>query len=161
MELVIIQRYTFDIYDFLREDETPEEGIKRAENYYIESLELVKCHWVNYGGDYWKKQITEYQNKVNAGCQVMTYDEYKKLERKKLLSDDLKEVTAEAYEDAFEVLPPLKFCKIQGVEMFCISEMYTGSYTTQYAKFNGKYYSKMVDVCDKSTWIYNYLIKEN
>ena len=43
--------------------------------------------------------------------------------------------------------------------MFCTSEMLTGTYTTQYAAYNGKYYSKIVDVTDESTWIYNCLTK--
>ena len=51
------------------------------------------------------------------------------------------------------------WCTVEGVEMFCMSEMWTGTYTTQYAHDHrtGKYYSKMVDVTDRDTWINTYL----
>ncbi|MGL5436016.1 MAG: hypothetical protein ACRDBO_11535, partial [Lachnospiraceae bacterium] len=71
----------------------------------------------------------------------------------------LKETTEEQFEEALNVLPPLKWCTIDGIEMFCMSEMYTATYTNQYARYEGKYYKKMVDVTDKSTWLNNYLKK--
>ena len=50
---------------------------------------------------------------------------------------------------------------VNGVEMFCMSEMYSDTYTTQYAYDHrtGKYYCKMVDSEDTSTWIHTLLRK--
>ena len=89
---------------------------------------------------------------------VITWNEYEALKRKRYIDDgEIKEVTEEQFNDALDVLPPLKWCTIDGIEMFCISEMTDGTYTSQYAhdKHNGKYYCATVDVMDKSTWINN------
>ncbi|MCI8404288.1 MAG: hypothetical protein HFG29_10780 [Eubacterium sp.] len=47
------------------------------------------------------------------------------------------------------------------LEVLSMPEMYSGTYTKQYAYDNqsGKYYSKMVDSEDKSTWIHKLLRK--
>lgn len=164
-DLVIVEMETISIFDFVREDETEDEAKKRADRYYAEELEQVKALFQDSTDDksreYWKEQITACEKKIQAGCQVITFDEFEKKQRKKLLSDKLTEITAEKFEDAFEVLPPLCWCTLDGVEMFCMSEMYSGTYTTQYAHDHrtGKYYSKMVDSEDKSTWIHNLLRK--
>ena len=80
----------------------------------------------------------------NADYQLMTYDEYLQLMRKKYI------------DDALDVLPPLHWCKIDGIEMFCMSEATWGTYTTQYARTpDGKYYCTTVDSTDRSTWINN------
>jgi hypothetical protein len=74
-----------------------------------------------------------------------------------MVSGEVKEITREDFYEALDCLPPLKWCTKSNVEMFCMREMYTGTYTTQYAKKDGKYYSAMVDVTDENTWIHNRL----
>ena len=93
----------------------------------------------------------------NADYQLMTYDEYLQLMRKKYIDDaTIKEVTEEDFDYALDVLPPLHWCKIDGIEMFCMSEATWGTYTTQYARTpDGKYYCTTVDSTDRSTWINN------
>lgn len=90
-----------------------------------------------------------------------TEEEFQAMEKSKLISGEPEEIAADKFNEMLDVLPPLRWCTIDGVEMFCMSEMYTGTYTNQYAhdKSSGKYYTKMVDACDKSTWINNYLRK--
>lgn len=82
----------------------------------------------------------------------MLYGEYTRKEREALLSQPMKEVTEEQYDEMLCVLPPLRWTR--GVlESFFMSEFWTGTYTTMYASFNGKFYQKMVDYSDTSTWI--------
>lgn len=95
----------------------------------------------------------------NAKFEFMPYDEFLRRQRLAMLSGPVEEIDAETYEEMLCVLPPLYYVTINGVTMFCMSEMYTGTYTTQYAKAGGHYYSAMVDATDKSTWIHNRLAK--
>ncbi len=131
----------------------------------MEGLERVKYLFQDSADDksreYWQNQITAYEDKIKAGCQVLSFDEFRRKQREKLISDELTDITAEDFEDAFDVLPPSDWCTIDGVEMFCMSERYIGTYTTQYAHDHktDKYYCKMVDILDKSTWIHKILRK--
>ena len=95
----------------------------------------------------------------SAKFELLTFDEFLRRQRLEMLSGPVEEIDAETYEDMLGVLPPLHYVTINGVTMFCMSEMYTGTYTTQYAKAGGHYYSAMVDAADKSTWIHNRLAK--
>lgn len=153
--MVIVNMAYLDIYDFLRENETEQEAEERGNNFYRKNLELVKEHLKDYGGEYWEEQVKNNIQKVKAGCKLMPYEEFKKLERKKLLDGKLTEITKEKFEEMFDTLPPLFWTTHDNVEMFCMREMYTGRYTTQYAhdRNRNKYYSAMVDCKDKSTWI--------
>lgn len=155
-EQVIVEMHTITLYDFLRDGETEQQGIERGNKFYKENLTLVQGHLETYG-DYWKDRVEEYTKKVNAGCKVMTFVEYQALEKSRLINGILTEVTEEQFDDALNVLPPLYWTTINGVEMFCMREMYTGTYTNQYARIGDKYYTTMVDVTDKSTWIHNLL----
>lgn len=94
-----------------------------------------------------------------ARYEAMTWEEYETRQRAHLLAGEPQEVTEEHYNEQLDVLPPLHWCTINGIEMFCMSEMWSGSYTTQYAydRSTGKYYSKTVDSKDRSTWINTYL----
>ena len=107
-------------------------------------------------GDYFDEIA---QKAKNAKYEFISYEEYERRQRQALLDDPVKEIDAETYEEMLDVLPPLYYVTINGVTMFCMSEMYTATYTTQYAKAGGHYYSAMVDAADKSTWIHNRLAK--
>lgn len=63
------------------------------------------------------------------------------------------EVTKSYYWDLLECLPPMKWGNNNGVQSFFMSEFTSGSYTSQLAEHNGKYYAKAVDYHDKETWI--------
>ena len=104
--------------------------------------------------DYWESCRKQYET---AKYEMMIFDEFLKRQKEVLLFSGVKEVTKEEFHEALNMLPPLKWCRKHNMEMFCMSEMYTGTYTTQYAYslVTGKYYSAMVDVTDEETWIYN------
>jgi hypothetical protein len=73
----------------------------------------------------------------------------------------LKEITAERFEEMFNILPPMawktsdafdqKFNRIP--ETFMLSEMLDEKHTTQFAKLVNRYAEKTIDVTDRSTWI--------
>lgn len=98
----------------------------------------------------------------NANYQVMAFADFLALERERLLSGPPQEITEDKYNEMLDILPPLAWTEHHDVEMFCMSEFYTGPYTTQYAHDHKteKYYSKLVDYTDKTTWICNLLYPE-
>ena len=155
MDILAVNIKIYSVFDFLHDGETREQLLQRAN----ESRERDIASWTRNCENY--PDVDMYKDYLRAAkeveYQIMTWDEFQEGQKKHLLSDDLKEITEETWEEMLNVLPPLKWCTISGVEMFCMSEMYTGTYTTQYAKYNGKYYCKMVDSADQSTWIHNIL----
>ena len=146
------------IYGFLKEGETDDEAKSRAFLRSMENLQLYSSNHNKYpwyqedGSEYWQKQ---YDIEAKREYKVMSYDQFIRMERVHILSLPLQEISEEEYYEMLNVLPPLEWITRQEVEMFCMSEFYTGVYTTQYAydKVNKKFYSKIVDYTDKSTWI--------
>lgn len=155
----IVEMHTVHVYDFKRTEETEAEALARAEQYYKDELALVSSHLKNYGGEYWQKRVEGVTKTVEAGCKIMSMDDFRALEKKRLITGKLTEVTAEDWDNALNVLPPVYWVTINDVNEFCMREMYTGTYTTQYAhdRKTDKYYCAMVDVTDRSTWIHNLL----
>ena len=99
--------------------------------------------------------------------QIMTLDEFEKLDREMTLGREVLEVDEETFDEMLNVLPPLKWCdrpcERLGVTVneFCMSEFEHGPFTNQYARafVDGKtrYYCATVDYFDESTWINNRL----
>ncbi len=83
----------------------------------------------------------------------MTYEQYKAAERSYDLSDPLREINAQTYHEMLDVLPPLHSRQQGGLTTFLMSEFFSGSYTHQYAAYRGRYYCRLVDVLDQSTWM--------
>jgi len=82
----------------------------------------------------------------------MTWDEYRAGQKAHYL-DPLKEILAEDWEYALNVLPPVRWEQVDGVERFMMSERICDTITASYAKFNGRYFRRNVDMADRSTWI--------
>lgn len=142
------------IYDFIRDDETPEEGKKRALQITLERIatyaDIAAAHPDN---EYWQDQL---RNAQSEEVSVIPYADFENLEKEAILGMPMEEITEEQYNDMLDVLPPLAWVTLDGVTEFCMSEFYTSHYTNQYAKDlkTGKYYSKLVDYRDRSTWIH-------
>ena len=159
MDILAVDTSTLTVYDFLGDGESEQELLQRAyksNTEYIAHYEAIIAEKPESNSDgFFTKQL---ENAKKREYKVVTWNEYEALKRKRYIVDgEIKEVTEEQFNDALDVLPPLKWCTIDGIEMFCISEMTDGTYTSQYAhdKHNGKYYCATVDVMDKSTWINN------
>ena len=150
---------TYNTYDFLHDGETIEQLLERANISKQNTIERYMDIICDFSGEQdtltYFKSCLEKTQKIKY--EIMTWKEFKEREREYLLDNTLKEITEEKYYEMLNVLPPIYDVVIDGVEMFCMCEMHTGTYTTQYAKYNGKYYSKMVDVTDRTTWIHNSL----
>ncbi len=85
--------------------------------------------------------------------QPMSYAEYVAHERQTYLSRPAEEITHERYWDALEVLPPKHFTRVSGCESFLMLEHWSGPYTSQFVAYRGRYFTKLVDAFDKSTWL--------
>lgn len=92
--------------------------------------------------------------------EAISFKKYLKRERQHYIGNNkkFKRISKKRYWEMLEVLPPERYTEIGGVTEFCMCEHYSGNYTTQYAHYEGKYYEKMVDVYDKSTWLHNNLL---
>lgn len=156
-ELCVVDTVNFWIFNFASNQEQAEETLSRAIETNKKDIETWENHCKNYpDAEHFKNYLKEAQNKK---YQVMTYNEYIQLERNYYINRPLEEITAERFNEMLNVLPPLKWCTKHNVEMFCISEMLTGTYTSQYMYnlVTGKYYHKIVDIKDQSTWGYNFM----
>jgi hypothetical protein len=145
------------VYDFLKDGETKEELQNRADTYRKEDIEICNKNRKKYPCEMYENY---YKAALEKEYKVMTWDEFQKARRDFYIDRPLEEVTEDQYNEMLNILPPLKWCTIDGIEMFCISEMYDDVYTNQYARYKDKYYTKLVDIIDQSTWINNYIRKE-
>jgi len=155
--LCVVDVAGINIYNFSNSQIQAEETLIKAIESNKEDIETWSNHCKNYPDTVqFKTYLKQAQGKK---YEIMTYEEFVQLERKYFLDKPLKEIDEEIWEEMLNVLPPIKWCTIDGIEMFCMSEMYTGFYTSQYMhdKKTNKYYHKMVDITDKTTWGYNFI----
>ena len=156
--IMIIDGEIPQIYDFLKDNETDSEAEFRG---FIRSCNEVRRYMENHreyprilddGTEFWEEQMKREEKRI---YKVVSYDEYKKLEREAILGMPLKEITEEIYNKMLNILPPLAYTTHNGVEMFCSAEFYKSFYTSQYAHDtkSDKYYTKLVDYTDRNTWI--------
>jgi hypothetical protein len=159
-ERIVFSNKTFGSYDFLKDNEADEQAIARAVAYYTDELNRLSDLADTFPeNDYWQKRISETESLLDAGFSVLPFELYIRKKNKRYTDMPMHEITYEEYNEQMNILPPIYWCTIDGITMFCMSEMYDGSITSQYARDNstGKYYTKLVDIYDKSTWIFNVL----
>ncbi len=85
-------------------------------------------------------------------------------DNKNTYSTPWKLITEEHYDEMLNTLPPRKWNIDEGVEMFAMSEFMTGSYTSHYATYKGKYYTTIRDIFSNRIELVNELkfqIKNN
>lgn len=150
-ELCVVDASAAQVYTFTTADKA-EADLARARADAAEHLPFWEDFYKRTGNPHDKEVAERYRR---ADYRVMTLVDFLALERDKILSVPLEEITADRFNEMLDVLPPLSWTRHKGVEMFCMSEFYTGSYTAQYAHDHstGKYYTKLVDYRDRSTWI--------
>lgn len=155
-ELWIVNTVDMSVFDF-GNAKNAEDKIKAAYRRKAKEIERLEGLLTKYPDNH---IFVGMLNEARAArYEAMTWEAFEIRQRGFLLRGRPEEVTQEVFEEQLNVLPPLAWCTVQGVEMFCMSEMYTGTFTSQYAydRTTGKYYSKMVDVRDRKTWINTYL----
>ena len=69
------------------------------------------------------------------------------------LGQAIEEITPEEYTEKLEILPPLQWLRVGGIERFLMCEFLEGNFTRQYAKFGSRCFMKIVDAYRPSTWI--------
>jgi len=85
---------------------------------------------------------------------VMTRQEFQTAQEAYWLGDGgLTEITAERYDEMLNVLPPVAWERQEGVERFLMSEFTIGNLTEQYAQAHGRFFCRIVNAHDRSTWI--------
>lgn len=137
-----------------------EKELKKAAQKSEEDSALYREYILKYPDNkkYWEARLEHSQK---SSFRICSRDEYFKMQREKWLSKKAIPVTKEKFYEMLDILPPMNWCTIDGIEMFCMSEFTSGVYTSQYAKDGlGNYYCATVDAYDKSTWINN-LLKQN
>lgn len=162
MDVVAVDVSTFRVYDFLRDGETEDELLIRAGEYrssVIDRLEDI-CANSDKDADYFRSRLKAERKVV---YKIMSWDEFSQAKRAYMLTGEMgkvKEIDKDTYESQLDVLPPLYYVTIDGITMFCMSEMLDGTYTSQYGKVGGKYYTKLVDSADMNTWLHVALKEE-
>lgn len=150
------------IWDFVMIGESDDEAENRAFFASMKKMDLYASHHKNFpniqpdGSEYWENQ---YKAENEREYKVMSFDDFQSLEKKMIIDMPMTEITAERFNEMLNVLPPKAWTTHDGVEMFCMSEFYTGTYTTQCAHDHrtDKYFEKLVDITDRNTWIVEYL----
>ena len=89
--------------------------------------------------------------------ELMTYEEFLVKQAKEFADKPINIISKQEWWDALECLPPLKWHDRGGMEVFFMSEFYTGNYTSMYVKVviggEDTYACKTVNFKDESTWI--------
>ena len=154
-DIIVVDISQMYVYSSLRNGETEAELLNRAVEANNKDIEAWKNHIKNYPET---EAFKEYLKTAEAKkFKVMTWDEYEQGEHNYYINRPLKEITADRFNEMLNILPPKCWTTINGVEMFCMSEMLTGTYTDQFARIGDKYYNKIVNLADRKTWIYNFI----
>ena len=102
--------------------------------------------------DRWGKLCEHYAKNaalaIDTAKEIESDEEYKKLERETYIKAP-KEISKDLYFEMFGCLPP---CYKEGVKGFYMSEMLHGSYTHNFYKDGNKYFVKVINLKDKTTW---------
>ena len=161
IEMCVVNIANMQVFDYTFEKRECSDLLQKAETYKAENIERYTRYIDEYpqNKEYWKICL---EKEKNAMFEVMTFDDYLSKQKEYFISKPMSEVDEETWNNMLDILPPLHYCERNGVVMFCIMEMYTGTYTNQYAydRKTKKYWTKMVDCTDPTTWIDTFLRKE-
>lgn len=155
-DLFIVNLHNNDCFTLCKPGEE-ESAIKRAKIFYEKDAATYRSHLVNYPNmkDEWQRQLDHCEKVLAAGFEAIGWEEFKKRERKRWLSTEATEISAERFDEMLGCLPPMNWMRGDSYQMFHISEATSGPYHAQFLKDlkTGKCYEAMTDVFDKSTWI--------
>ncbi len=85
--------------------------------------------------------------------EILSWDDFVE-RRRNIVLTPIEEISERSWWNALECLPPLdRHSKPNGLELFIMSEFYTSSFSRQYARLGDRYFRKMVDTEDPSTYI--------
>lgn len=156
--MVIVDTSTWDILvpDGEFKDNEIEAAVKKA-NKNLRSRLRIKEQSYEHMPTYFNKAVLLAM--YNASLEVMSIDDYTKRKRRFYLGDELVEVDSIDWDSLYNSLKEAKLSERNSVKMLTEIPL-DDSYAKQYAVCNHRYYSKMVDLNDETTWIYNFLNKD-
>lgn len=156
--MVIVDTSTWDILvpDGEFKDNEIEAAVKKA-NKNLRSRLRIKEQSYEHMPTYFNKAVLLAM--YNASLEVMSIDEYTKRKRRFYLGNELVEVDSIDWDSLYNSLKEAKLFERNSVKMLTEIPL-DDSYAKQYAVCNHRYYSKMVDLNDETTWIYNFLNKD-
>ncbi len=93
-----------------------------------------------YIGLYSGKTLAELTAEYGMGVTVGTVDEYRNLHDASYRTRPVP-TCAEVYQEMLEILPPVNWVTVGGVESFRMSERLTGAITAIYARLGGTYWT--------------------
>lgn len=157
MAKLVTNSYNFSVYSVLRDGESEFDAIVRALDYYSRTIaryEEIIAEQGNGKDDYWLNCLNK-EKKEMESLQIETEEAYLARVRKGYLSVPAKEVTEDRYWEMLEVLPPCAFTMNERYAMFYVSEAHYLTYHSFYLhdKATGKYWEKLCDAKDRSTWL--------
>ena len=156
--MLVVDTSTWDIlvHDGEFKDNEIEAAIKKA-NKNLRSRLRIKEQSYEHMPTYFNKAVLLAM--YNASIEVMSIDDYTKRKRRFYLGDKLVEVDSIDWDSLYNSLKEAKLSERNSVKMLTEIPL-DDSYAKQYAVCNHRYYSKMVDLNDETTWIYNFLNKD-
>lgn len=156
--MVIVDTSTWDILvpDGEFKDNEIEAAVKKA-NKNLRSRLRIREQSYEHMPTYFNKAVLLAM--YNASLEVMSIDDYTKRKRRFYLGDELVEVDSIDWDSLYNSLKEAKLSERNSVKMLTEIPL-DDSYAKQYAVCNHRYYSKMVDLNDETTWIYNFLNKD-
>lgn len=112
------------------------------------------------------KNILKGQNKISnqiykqifelAEPEIMSVQEFLNHQAEYMQTNiELREITKKEYTEALTLLLPVNVHIINKCFMFTLTELLSDTTARQYAEHNEHYYTKLVNILDRSTWIYN------
>lgn len=156
--MLVVDTSTWDIlvHDGEFKDNEIEAAVKKA-NKNLRSRLRIKEQSYEHMPTYFNKAVLLAM--YNASLEVMSVDDYTKRKRRFYLGDELVEVDSIDWDSLYNSLKEAKLSERNSVKMLTEIPL-DDSYAKQYAVCNHRYYSKMVDLNDETTWIYNFLNKD-
>lgn len=156
--MLVVDTSTWDILvpDGEFKDNEIEAAVKKA-NKNLRSRLRIKEQSYEHMPTYFNKAVLLAM--YNASLEVMSIDDYTKRKRRFYLGDELVEVDSIDWDSLYNSLKEAKLSERNSVKMLTEIPL-DDSYAKQYAVCNHRYYSKMVDLNDETTWIYNFLNKD-
>ena len=142
-------------YDYCKPSEV-DAKLARANASREANIETYKSRIVNdpNNAEMWNRELERYKR---AEYVAGDWEAFTAAQRQHLIGE-IHEITEEEWYEALEVLPPANWGNYPGgFEMFYCIEAFAASYYSQYARKDGKYYTALVDITDKNTWINNRL----
>jgi hypothetical protein len=147
---------TMSIWDFILDGKDEHVELERAIENKKQSIATWESHAKNYP-DGAEKFLAHAEHDRKTDYKIMAYVDFEVAKRTHYLSMPVSEITEDEFYEALNVLPPVNWVTINGVNEFCMSERLTGNFTGQYGRSSGKFYHKIVEMYDKTTWIHNFV----